>query len=340
MRSHRRKRRAKKSHIGQALFDLIRIIVTVALITGLIIFGLKVYREGKISRWNGKDEINVVINTNPILLVNLEPATNTLSLLTIPSDTYIEVPGGYGSYRAGSLYQLDEMENKNGELFMESISQFAGVPVDGWIGIKDGETKVLTDQDIKNEVSRIASLKTAINAIQFFKWRDKNLNSNFSFIDFAVAWWELRKVRPDKITLKNLADGDVLSELILPDGSKAQTADLLRLDAIVQSLFLDEKMRDENYKIEVRNGTDVPGIGAKVGRMVQNSGGSLSSIGNADERDIIKTRIVTIGQGVKDSYTAKRLSKSLKCDIKEDIKQPERADIVIIIGLDYTKARN
>jgi polyisoprenyl-teichoic acid--peptidoglycan teichoic acid transferase len=97
--------------------------------------------------WDGKSRVTILImgldyrdwqtgtdvpRTDTMMLVTIDPLTNTAGLLSIPRDMWVNIPGfGYSrinaAYRTGEMYKL---EGGGPALAMKTVEQFIGVPVD------------------------------------------------------------------------------------------------------------------------------------------------------------------------------------------------------------------
>lgn len=95
--------------------------------------------------WDGKNRINVLLmgldyrdweagdvpRTDTMLLLTLDPVTNTAGILSIPRDMWVNIPG-YDYYKINQAYYFGELHRLPGggpALAMETVKQFLGVEI-------------------------------------------------------------------------------------------------------------------------------------------------------------------------------------------------------------------
>ena len=103
--------------------------------------------DGTLPQWDGASPVTVLVmgldyrdwqtgtdvpRTDTMILFQVNPLTKTASILSIPRDMWVNIPGfGYSrinaAYRTGELYKLP---GGGMELAMKTVEQFIGVPVD------------------------------------------------------------------------------------------------------------------------------------------------------------------------------------------------------------------
>jgi len=288
----------------------------------LIGLGYKVYGFWHQRLWDGQNRLNLVVESQPLFVASLAPKEN-LTILLIPDDTFIETIRGYGFYRIKSIYNLGQLEDRGGELLLGSTQEFLGVPLDGYALMEN--LKLKADQDEQMVKKLLLS--------QIWRLLKSNQKTNLTAWDLVMAWWQLKKIRPSKISLINLDQLDVCSETTLADGSRAINVDPERLDQIVSQLFEDEKIGAEDLAISVLNGTSRPGLAKRGARLISNLGGRVVEIGGwrenvsgcelRGEKSTIKT------------YTAQKFKKIFDCQWTGEDLAGHRADLVVILGEDY-----
>lgn len=101
------------------------------------------------------------------------------------------------------------------------------------------------------------------------------------------------------------------------------------LDKIIPQLFSDETIEKENLSIKIVNGTDVAGLGNRLGRLISNMGGNVVIIASADRTEN-SSQISYFG---KKTYTVEKISKILGFKLNR-LDKKAIADIVIMIGED------
>lgn len=100
----------------------------------------------KLPKWNGKTRITVLFlgldyrdweegeipRSDTMMLVTIDPLTQTAGFLSIPRDMWVEIPG-FGRAKINTAYFLGEANKLPGGgpgLAMDTVEQFVGVPVD------------------------------------------------------------------------------------------------------------------------------------------------------------------------------------------------------------------
>lgn len=260
--------------------------------------------------WNGEFNLNIVAGTNPISLISYSPEEKKVTILTIPDNTLIDVPGGFGRWQARAIYEL------GGEsLVKTSISQFLGIPVDGF------SSENLVDHFRGNLVSGIEILS--------------KLKTDFTPLELIRLKASLLGVRFDKIHQVNLEKHSILEREKLADGTEIFIADPIRLDSIMVDLA-DPKIKREHLSIAVFNATDKPLLAASAKRLITNMGGNVIVTQNAPSK-VSKTYVEGENSKTLDRLTQIFDSCGKMCDKipKEDLGvSAARAQIILVLGQD------
>lgn len=292
------------------------------------------------STWQGDSNINLVIKGAETSFFSYNPIEKTVKILKIPGETYVEVPGGFGSWQIRSVYPLGATDQKSngGQLLKDAVSGLVGMPIDGVVELTD-QLSLIPIKEV------VGSLRK--NPVEAFGTLQE-IRSNLTPFELLRLFKGINSVRFDKIYEYELSDG-MLSQTTLPDGSEVSEPDLVRIDAFMNSNFYETKFRDEQVTIAVFNTTEVPGLALTAARMVSNMGGNVIITTNASadlpfKDGLTQTKVVIKDQ--KGKSTGKRLSeifapeciKDEKCAILGDTDiNTSRAQIDIIMGKDFTK---
>lgn len=279
--------------------------------------------------WDGSTNINLVFKSDQVSVLSFNPEQNSIQIVKIPEETYINVPGGYGNWPLRSVYGLGQSEKtpKGPMLLIASLGSFLGMPFDGYL-----ESNTSPEELIK-------SLKNPLNLPGVWS----SYKSSLSPMEFIRLTLALKGVRFDKVKTYDLGKLDLLTESTLPDGIKVFIADNIKIDAFSQK-FSEDKIGEERISVAVFNGTKTPGLAQKAARLVTNLGGHAIISANADV-DFKQARIVVNEEKsqVKDSYTYKRLTQVFGSDCSSTPKcgkipsevLESRAQINIILGSDF-----
>lgn len=269
--------------------------------------------------WDGKFNLNLVVRTKGISLLSFNPKEGKISIINIPDETFLEVPGGFGSWQLGSIFDLGESQKKGeGHKFLlSSLTSFLAVPIDGFLDFSQNkETDEIVSILRSNPVSGISLLS-----------RVKTNLTPLELIRLKLGIWG---VRFDKIKEINLAD--VLEKSKLPDEQEVFMADPARVDSVLADL-VDPTLTSEHISIAIFNATDVAGLAQKWARVITNLGCNVIITANADEK-LKKTKL----SGER-SYTFQRLGQifALGDKIKPQSNLAStRAQINLILGEDYS----
>ncbi|HBT96020.1 MAG TPA: hypothetical protein DEB24_08130 [Coriobacteriia bacterium] len=96
----------------------------------------------------GTDETNEseLPRTDTLILARIDQANKTAALLSIPRDTYVDIPG-YGKDKINAAYAYGEQERKGGgaPLAIKTVSAFAGVDISYFAQVGFSRIKTLVD---------------------------------------------------------------------------------------------------------------------------------------------------------------------------------------------------
>ncbi len=292
-------------------------VLTLALILGLLLMAQVVRiahtllsplnQTDRAYHWDSTFNLNLILLTNPLSLLSYNPTETTIKIIEVPDETYLEVPGGYGSWRVGSIYKLG-----GGKLLKDSLGNFFALPVDGFLeinGKNESQAKDLVDLLRGNPWSMITLLP--------------NLKTDLTPLELARFALGLRGVRFDKIYTFNLKDLGLLTDGTLADGANILIGDSTKIDGLITKNFTERKIVDEAATIGVFNATSQPGLAGKSAELISHLGGNV----------IIQTSLDPDSIGVDDQvwktivfgdkpypYTIKRLKQIFtgSCEAEKD----------------------
>lgn len=272
-------------------------------------------------RWNGEFSVNLAVRTNGISVLSYNPRDEKIVIISIPDETFLEVPHGFGNWQLRAVYGLGQ-----GQLLKDTLTNFLGVPVDGFLDISSEKSgsdfvQVLRENPFSG-LKYLSTLKTDLTIWELYKLKTG-----------------LSTVRFDKIELMDLAKAHMLDRGKLPDGTDIYTADPVKIDSVLAG-FADPAIVSEHKTIAIFNATDKPQLAQKWARLITNSGGNVIITTNAKKR-ISNTQVLG-----EESKTLNRLRQIFdlgcqnkpKCDIisesDEDLVS-SRAQINLFLGEDY-----
>lgn len=264
------------------------------------------------SFWDGKRRLNFLVIGKTIEVVSFSPIEEAGGIILLPPETYLETTHGYGNWRLSSILSLSEQENRKETLLRESLEEFLGIPLDGFLFYP-------------------SFLKFKAPKALFFAVLGR-VRTNFRLFDLWQIWQKAGPIRFEEKNTFDLKETSVLSELVLKDGSRVYSADVLQLDQLVSKFATDENLRNENLKIEVVNASGKAGLAKRGARIIGNIGGDVISL-KGSETEIDKCQIKSEKKN-RGSYTLKRIGDFFHCDYREGIGE-SRADMVVVLGNDY-----
>jgi len=267
----------------------------------LVGFGYKIYGSIGKSIWDGKNQINLAFDAQPVAIASFNPQENSANILIIPNGTLVEAAWGYGPYRAESLFGLGELDGRGGEVLTTSLQEYLGIPIDAYVSIENG--KWTRD-----------NVKTGLLEKLWFLFKNGG-KTNLTKWDLARLWWKINNIPEDKIKIFDL--------------------DPQLLEQIISGFAIDEKIKEEDLAIAVLNATDQPGLATKGSRLARNIGGRVIGIGETENFQFPISNFqcqIRSKKIYKNSYTVKKLSKIFNCDWGGENLEGQRAEVVLIIG--------
>lgn len=316
----RSRRTNKKTKLAIAVLVLVVGLLAVSWVTRLTqnIFGTR-----KSYTWNGEFNINLLLRSKSIALFSYNPKGEKLSIINIPDEVFLDVPGGFGKWQLRSIYDFGQSQKGVGgdRLLADSLSDFLAVPVDGFLDFS-------TDQNQKTPAEIVNALrKNPFSAASLFS----GLKTNLTMWELLKLSFGISSVRFDKVKELDLGSLDVLDKENLPDKTLVLTADPVKLDSVLR--LTDPVIVEERKSIAVLNATDHPQLANKAARLLTNLGGNVIITANA-KVPLKKTQIVG-----EDSLTLKRLRQIFASDDKistpgEDLIY-QRAQINVLLGEDF-----
>ncbi len=274
--------------------------------------------------------VNFVLKSTPISLVNFNPQEKTITIVDIPEDIYVEVPQGFGSWQIRAVYELGESKKGIGgwNLLEKTMSNLFGLPIDGFLNLEE--------QSDKSGKEIIDSLRQ--NPLNFFSVLS-SIESDFTPVELIKLKLALSQVRFDKVKTLDLKRFKLLEPDKLGDGTPILIADPVKLDS-ADIDFVDRIIRKEQLSIAVFNATDQPGLAQKAARIIKNIGGNVIVTSNISKK-VKSTQVLTN----EESETSKRLRQIFEslcnnnntCDKITDETEinNSRAKINVVVGEDF-----
>jgi len=293
-------------------------LVTTLLILGqLIRFTQILFRTERNHIWNGEFNLNLVVRAKSISVFSYNPQDKKVVILDIPLETYIEVPHGFGKWQLRAIYDLGQQEGGGGVLLKDSLANFLGLPIDGFLDF-EGPFKESSAGELLDILR--------INPVSGFRELSQ-IHSNLSLWELIRLKLALLQVRFDKIEKRAILDLGVLEQDKLADGTPIFLSDPVKIDSALSS-FAEPKLLKEHQSIAIFNATNHPQLAQKAARIIQNIGGNVIITGNSDQT---LKHCQVFGE---QSKTLKRLLQIFNCD-RIDPGKDSRAQINLFLGEDF-----
>lgn len=280
--------------------------------------------------WDKKSSITLAVKSNKIYVLNYNPTDQKATILTIPDETYLTLPKGFGSWPLGSVYQLGQEESPpiGSELLKQSLAKLLGLPIDGFITFKSSLSSRPLDLLINDWK---ANPITAFMMI-------KDIETDLTPLEVHNLVFELRGVRADKIINLDLLHSEITQSKLLPDSTRVLGVNNVSLDLFIRKNLADPTIQLEDLPIAIYNSTTHPGLALELSRIIVNMGGRVIFTGNTENFQ----ENTTIISQAKDSWTSKKLMQlfaplclQAECSSDDPRIQNSRATINIILGENF-----
>ena len=245
---------------------------------------------------------------DPMVVWSQDLQSNKFIKITIPASAQVDAVGGYGRYSLEALWKLGAIDSprwssgeagkKNGTLVSDSLEEALGISIPWYVDVSPGRWLPRTNMPLP----------------------------------LLLSWiWRMRSVKSDRMTEVAITPQAALAVQDLPDGTRAQVMDPTRVDALLGTLFEDEAIRRERLSVTVYNTTDMPTLGARVGRMLNRVGVFVVRVGN-DSPAIEHCTVSGEAAAVK-SITARTIASIFRCITV--VKPSEAGDLDVRVGTRY-----
>lgn len=323
--AHERTKTRKRVRLALVVLGLVAGLIISAQFINLVRIFMSPWQTTSISKsyfWDSNFNINLVVKGRLISVVSLRPSSKIVTILPLPDETYLEVPGEFGRWRLSSIYDLGQSTKfGGGKLLKNSISTFLGIPIDGFL--------LFTDSFEQKEILELVEIMRG-NPLGSWSMLP-HLQTDLTLWELVRLKWHISAVRFDKVETLDLLQLEVLDKEKLADGTAVYTFDPIKLDSVFTELS-DPKVSSEHLSVAVFNATNHPGLAQKAARVITNIGGNVIITSNSDKK-YDKTYLWG-----EPSATLTRLTQifgSAKISPIEDGIASSRAHINILVGEDF-----
>lgn len=284
---------------------------------------------------NNKYSYNIAIKAKDVGVVNVDPVNHQLTLLSLPDNTYVEVPKGYGWWELNKVYQLGQEQHPpiGADLLHLSLQNLMALPLDRLIIVST-----------KNQDKTVAELLEKWRSNPLFAWF--GLHSVTTNLTPAEKWqflFSLNSTRQDKFRILDLYQTNITDSRLLPDSSRVLGVNEINLDLFIRDQLIDQSIYHEGYSIAIYNATAHPGLAGDLARIVTNLGGNVIITSNTEKLTPTSAVIVVDpDKSIIKSTTFERLSylvapncTRFKCTFDDPQVDRSRAQVAIVLGEDY-----
>lgn len=277
--------------------------------------------------------INLVVKGSGVGLISLNQTSKKLTVIKIPDEAYLDLPKGYGSWPARSVFELGQAEAPpiGDKLLKASVTNLLGLPVDGVVVLKHNKATTSLDQLVSD------LHKNPLALVSYYGAFDSDLTGK----DLLSIAGQISTIREDRTKIIDLGSSSITESQLLPDSTRVLGIDNVKMDLFIRSNLKEASLAQFDGSIAIFNSTDHPGLAQAVAREITNMGGSVSSLGNI-ENNQKQTKITVSSENLKNTSAFLRLAHLFapdclksKCEVSDSRVVESRAQINIVIGEDY-----
>ena len=255
----RRKRKSKKKTNQRSKY--LKIFIFLVLIFILVFFL-------KPNKFVGEDKFSIGIRglDENIYLVLIDSKNEKITKIVVPNNTQVEVAGGYGRWKVGSVWELGYNEKLEGQLLADTLFKNFGIPVHSW-----GDYRLL---EIFEK-----------NFIDIVKGIFVPLKTNLSFGDrakLAIFSMGVSNHNRDNILLKNTSFLKVKKLESGEDGYEVTN----NVPIFIYILGSEDLLVKNGAAVLVVNRTGTSAIVDEVGKLFGILGGKVSLVKTREPEDI------------------------------------------------------
>ncbi len=231
-----------------------------AAVVGLFVIFLITFSQTKFWRSGDKLSLSVGDGGGGVSVITFDSKGETITTVTIPGDTQVEVSRGLGTFRLKSVWELGVNEKAEGALTSETVTKNFEFPSYTWV-------------DARADLS--SPFKTLFSPYK----------TNLGIGDkIQIALFSLGVKNAGRVNI-DLRETSYLKKMILKDGEEG----FIVTGSIPQNLsviFADPEVSSKNFKVIIRDSTQKAGIAREIGEIVEVLGPKVASITKENLGDI------------------------------------------------------
>lgn len=336
----------KKKNIDRKL-RLVKAII--AIIVLFILLGT-IFSFIKSSRWDGQRRFTIIVasqieadkvENSPLVLFSIEPRTNRALLLTIVPETILEVPFGYGEYKAASVFHLGELDKtgNGGYLLKKTIEETLSIAADGYVISNNLSylSKIHTYEDVRGIKSKYFTYSSLLFKLPQIFTNYNRVKSDIAFYDQLKLVLAIASLRTDQIEFLPLTGERLVKSQILADGTEVKAINYEIVDSFLADRFQDKLIREEEVTIEVVNSTGATGEANNFTRILTHLGADVIFKSSQDRQLSSSCIILLADRSFSSSEIVKRMKLIYNCELSGTQEEVIHSDIKIILGRDFIR---
>jgi len=251
-------KRAKKSKINR--------IIKIILILIFIIIFLIVFSNGRVSEWNGKNKLSIVVEGDNIAVMVFDPLNREITNIKIPGNTEVIVSRQLGMLKIKNVWKLGDKQGiDGGKLLAETTTRYLRIPVSKWA---DQEALALVSGN------RYAIIRTFVIPYK----------TNLSILDkLRLSLFSLN-ISNSKINSFDLTSFGYIEESLLRDGSNGFVL-TERFPNQLLAILADTDITKNQVRVNIKNATGDNQIVEKLSGVIAVLGGKVSLVSNESLAD-------------------------------------------------------
>ncbi|MBI4029195.1 MAG: hypothetical protein HY376_02420 [Candidatus Blackburnbacteria bacterium] len=293
------------------------------LIAFLAILGFVLWKMGEAwtkRLWKDGSRITIVVANPSPGVFSYNPENASITHFVVPASAQLDASGGYGSWSAGSLWDLGVQEKAGGQILARSMQRSFGIPVNGWTG-KSGNVL-------------FAEGKLGLFSAVLKVFRAGNVQSNLTFFDKVNLLLAASRVGRLSRTTIDLEKRGVIKPNFLADGTKGFVINPNKSVSELDTLR-DDKVFVEEKTLKITNAASVSGLAAQVSRVSSILGLRVISIDSTKDK-VLGVCTVRGKDSELKSFAARRLVDTYGC-FKEVGDPSGPTNLEIILGTEFAK---
>lgn len=342
----RRRRQKQFGHKGKNILFFLSIGAILLLLLALAIGLVAAWS----SDWDGAGRLTIVWEKQPpdqgaahtIGVFSIDPSAGKAAYIRIPESVLLDVPYGYKTYLASSVFRLGELDPKRsgGALLAKSIEATMGVAVDGYVVSQDIQfpQPPETAEDLIAFKQNYFSIPGLIRHLIPYILGSRAVDTDVAPATWYRVWRILRKMRTDQIRFFDLEQSSVLSDQLFPDGTVGKTISIDAFDTFIGDTLQDMRIRSQEISIEVVNATGQERLASKFGTVLERLGGHViaKNTGKELQQDacLYYTAVPEIDSMHIISYLTHR--RGCKAGTNTHI-APTRSDLLVVLGEEFIR---